>query len=346
MPILWPMTKDVQRLPQSKATIKGSLTPEEFAVYIEKATEAFVKEAELPGFRKGKAPKDLVASRIGDGKILEEAASLALNAHYPKILEEEKLNVIGRPDIKITKLARGNPFEWEAECSLLPEVTLPDYKDIAKKHNAKPVEDVIVTDEEVEKSLEWLQKSRAKKEGDTETLPELNDEFAASVGKFKTLDELKNAIRENAKHEKEEKEHDKNRIELVQSIVDGSTMDIPDILVESEKDKMLAELQSSVTSMGLSWDQYLAHAKKTEEDLRKDWDTDAKKRAAFGLVLREIAQRENLKPSEAELDTWADRYIRAQDAETQRMLDRERVKDYAYGILRNEQVFAFLKNIT
>ncbi len=339
------MTTDIQKLPKSQVRIKGSLTVEDFEPFIKKATNHLVAEAELPGFRKGKAPANLVVERVGEGKILEEAAELALHEHYPKIITEHKLDAIGRPQIKITKLARGNAFEWEAELYVLPEITLPDYRNIAHTKNAEPHDEILIEEAEIDKALSWLQNSRKKMDGDVEILPEINDEFAKSVGKFENLEALKEVIRANLSHEKEDKAHDKRRVDLMEAVVAGTKMEVPEILIEGEKDKMLAELQSSVSSMGLSWEDYLAHAKKTESEIKDGFIEDAEKRARYGLALREIANRENLKPSDEEIATWADEYIKAQDEDTRKLLDRERVKDYAYGILRNNKVFAFLNSL-
>lgn len=339
------MNVEVKKLPKSTVSIKASLDAAEFDVYIKKALSEFVKEAELPGFRKGKAPEQMVAEKVGEARLLEEAARMALDDMHPKILEEQKIDGIGRPQIRLTKLARGNPLEWEVEIAVLPEITLPDYQAIGKEKNAVPKEEVAVSAEEMEKSLEWLRKSRKTGEGDNEVVPELNDEFAKSVGPFETAADLRNTIETNMKMEKEMKARDKHKTSLLEAIADKATLEIPDLLVESEKDKMLHELEESITSMGMNWEDYLTHIKKSEEDLRKEWQEDAIRRVRFALVLREIAKKENLSASEEDLDHWADDYIASQHEDARKKIDRERVKEYAYGVIRNEKVFNFLENL-
>ncbi len=361
------MQIEVAKKPKSTVTIKGSLSADEFNAYIQRVTRRFVESAELPGFRKGKAPERMVVEKIGEGALLEEAAEEALRAVYPAILKERAIDAIGRPQIRITKLARQNPLEFEADIAVLPEVTLPDYKDIAAKKNAEPKEDAAVSDEELQKSIDWLRKSRPpshkatadKRTSDQSTvvpkngfektnspageLPELTDEFAQSLGKFKTADELKNAIRENMKFEKEQKAHDKRRRELMEAISDASTMELPDILVESEKDKMHFELKSSIEQMGMQWDVYLTHVKKKEEELRNEWRAEAEKRVRNALALREIAKRESLEPTEDELNAWTHHYLAQTEKTEKKNLDLKRVKDYAYGVIRNKKVFEFLE---
>ncbi|OGZ45594.1 MAG: hypothetical protein A3J54_00735 [Candidatus Ryanbacteria bacterium RIFCSPHIGHO2_02_FULL_45_13b] len=351
--ILSLMTINVEKLPKSQVRIKGSLSAEDFDVFIKKATDHFVSEAELPGFRKGKAPERMVLEKMGEDALLEEAAEEALQAIYPAILKEHAIDAIGRPQVRITKLARQNPLEFEADIAVLPEVSLPDYKNTAKTINAKPKEEIVVSDEELEKSLDWLRKSRAKKahpelvngeeKGAQEQLPDLNDEFAQSLGAYKTVEELKNALRENIKLEKEQKAHDKRRGELLETLSGASTMNIPDILVESEKDKIYSELRSRIEQIGMQWDVYLTHIKKKEEELRNEWQSDAEKRVRTALMLREIAKRESLEPTEDELNSWVYQYLAQTEESEKKNLDLERVKDYAYGVIRNKKVLEFLE---
>ena len=229
------MQIEITKKPKSLVTVKGSLSAEEFDAHIANATRHFVEEAELPGFRKGKAPEKMVVEKIGDGTLLEEATNEALRTIYPTILKDNSLDAIGQPHIRVTKRARGNPFEFEADIALLPEIALSDYKAIAAQKNAAPKEEVTVSDEELSKTIDWLRKSRAKKNDHDETLPELTDEFAQSLGAYKTVDELKNAIRENMKFEKEQKNHDERRGKLINAITESAQFEIPDILVESDR---------------------------------------------------------------------------------------------------------------
>ena len=76
---------------------------------------------------------------------------MALNEHYPKIIEEEKIDAISRPEISITKLARKNPLGFKIKTAVLPEIKLPDYKNIAKDILSKLTDEeknIVVTDED------------------------------------------------------------------------------------------------------------------------------------------------------------------------------------------------------
>lgn len=336
------MQIEITKKPKSTVTAKGSLSAEEFNIHIQQVTQHIVAEAELPGFRKGKAPEKMVVEKMGEATLLEKAASEALSKVYPTILKEQHIDAIGRPHIRITKLARGNPLEFEADIAVLPEIILPGYKDMAKKKNAEPKEEITISDEELNKTIDWLQKSRAAKNGET---TELTDEFAQALGAYKTVADLKNAIRENMKFEKEQKARNKRHAELLDAVRENSILEVPDILVISEKEKMLAELKANIEHMGMTWNVYLSHIKKTENDLNTEWQKDAEKRAASALVLREIAKNEHIEPTDSELNAWVYNYLASRDESEKKNIDQKRVKEYAYGVLRNIKVFEFLEQV-
>lgn len=127
--------------------------------YCESALQDVAKNAELDGFRKGSAPKDLVLQRAGQGKIIAQAAQMAIEKIYPVIISENKLEPLGYPEIEITKLAQGNPLEFTARVSVAPTIVLPDYKTIAAKISKKEIE---VTKEDIERLK--MEKSRHEQE--------------------------------------------------------------------------------------------------------------------------------------------------------------------------------------
>ena len=178
-------------------------------------------------------------------------------------------------------------------------------------------------------------------------LPELTDEFAKNLGNFSSLEALKINIREGIGQEKKEKENQRIRMIIIEKIADRATIEIPEILVERELDKMLDELKSSIAQMGMKWEDYLLHIKKNPEELRKEWHEEAQKRVRIALSLREIANREKIDPTEEEIKERADQYLAqfktAKQAE--QSIDPEELQEYARGILRNEKVFEFFEGV-
>ncbi|MFA5746971.1 MAG: trigger factor [Candidatus Paceibacterota bacterium] len=134
---------------------------EEFSSYYEKAFLSLSKEMEIPGFRKGQAPRNLVESSLNPQKVLIEAASLSVDDLWPRAivdLAKQKMEVVSQPQIELLKLAKDNEFVFSAEVEILPEIILPDYKAIAKKVEKKEVK---VEAKEVDETILNLQRSRA-----------------------------------------------------------------------------------------------------------------------------------------------------------------------------------------
>ena len=135
----------IKKLPKSEVEMDVSL-PADFLVSAKKkALEMLSVSMEIPGFRRGHIPENIVIEKVGEGKILEEATNILLKEHFPKIIEQKKLDIIGRPNISITKLALGNPVEFKAVFAVMPEIELPDYKKIvvSSKQSASSKEEKI-----------------------------------------------------------------------------------------------------------------------------------------------------------------------------------------------------------
>lgn len=337
---------------EGELEITGELAVAEFASYRDKALKTLSADAKIDGFRPGHIPEKVLIEQVGEEKVLWEMAQEALSDLYPEILTEHKIMALGRPEITITKIALDNPLGFKIKTAIMPEVKIGDYKEIAKKANAEPEEIVAINDEDVSKVLEDLRKSRAStehshhehKEGEKceheEVLPELNDDFAKSLGQFQTLDELKAKIKENLELEKKNKAKDKKRVKIVEEIIAKSEIKIANILVESEKDKMLAEMEGQIGYMGLNFEDYLAHLKKTKEELRDSWSKQARERVAFGLILGEIAHLEKITAPEEELKNEVD-YLKAQYKD----IPEDRLRSYAAGLIVNEKVFEYLEGL-
>src|SRR3989344_4216645 len=138
---------------------------------IEKHREDALKDLgtnlELPGFRKGRVPKNIMLERLGPMTILEEMAERAIRDWYPKFIDEHKIDAIGHPQIAITKLAEGNPLGLKITQEILPEIKVPDYKTIASEVNKKldtEAEPIALDDGELDKVAEEIKKQREGKE--------------------------------------------------------------------------------------------------------------------------------------------------------------------------------------
>ncbi len=351
------MQTKITKLPKSEVEIEGELDAVSFEAYYAKALQKIGENVELDGFRKGKVPESVLISKIPEISILEEMAQLALNEHYPLILEAEKIDAISRPEITITKLARNNPMGFKIKTATLPEIKLPDYKKLAKNILAEVTEkdkDTTVTDEELESTIMDIRKSRAPKQHIAEgaenaeqkahdtkevELPEMNDAFVQALGPFENVEDFKTKLRENLKIEKANSLREKTRLRMIEKIIEETQSEVPEILISIEVDKILYKMESDITQMGLKFEEYLKHINKTVEDLKKEFRTDGEKKAKLALVLNEIAKAEKIvADKEAVAKEVAHILEHYKDA------DPTRAEMHAENVLTNEMIFNFLEN--
>lgn len=141
---------------QIELTIEVSL--EELKPYLDKAAQELSEKHKIEGFRPGKAPYEIVKQRLGDMAILQQATNEIIGKTFYAAAEQEKVEFVDQPSIEVVKMAPNNAFVYKATVALLPKITLPDYK----KLQVKAIEEVKVTDEDVEKVVTDLRKMRAK----------------------------------------------------------------------------------------------------------------------------------------------------------------------------------------
>lgn len=159
----------VEKASATQLTIIPRVPYAELEPFLAKAAAKISEETEIEGFRKGKAPYEVVKQKVGEFKILEEAARRYIAEHFEKLLTEveeqehkgKSFEPVGEPQIAITKLALGEEFEFKITLSLLPAIELPDYKAIAARLLAtKHVPEI--TENEMTDARGWLRESRAK----------------------------------------------------------------------------------------------------------------------------------------------------------------------------------------
>ncbi len=178
-------------------------------------------------------------------------------------------------------------------------------------------------------------------------LPELNDDFARSLGNFKDLEQLKKSIESGLTEEKRIKAKDAWRIKVLENISQKIDVDLPEILINNELDKMIKELEVSLEQMGLKLADYLKNIKKEERDLREEWTAKARERVLAALVLETIALQEKIIVTDAEAEEETNKFLlRFKDiAQAESQIDIKRLLEYNKSRLRNEKVFEFLENL-
>jgi trigger factor len=426
----------MKELPKSRIEFEVSVPWDKWEKYLDQAAAEASKEIKVDGFRPGKAPRHLIEQKVGKGVILNNAAEKAVQKSYADFVTEQKLEVIGAPDVEIKVIEEGKDLKYRAIAAIMPKIEVSEkyrneIKKINKKYSEKKIE---ATDNEIRLELEKIANSRVKlitvaraaqkndsvevdfevlvsgvpiengtskkhplvlgkgvfipgfeenligmKEGENKEFelefpkdyfkkdlagvkatfkvkmnlvqerqtPEINDEFAASLGKFKNLEEFKKNIKEGIEHEEEHKQKDQRQREYIEKIIENSKTEIPDILVEKEMDKMLQEFEYQIQTMGMNLDQYLEKLGKKKDDLKKDWMPQAEKRVISALALKEIIAQEEIKVEaaevEAEMNKTLQYYKGVKDME--KNIDMEGLYAFAKGTLENEKVLEHLSKL-
>ena len=144
---------------------------------------------------------------------------------------------------------------------------------------------------------------KCKLNGIKETeLPELDDEFASEVSEFDTLDEYKADLKATLKVKKEKAAKNTKEGLVIDQIIENSTMEIPDAMLDTTKEQMLNEFSQQLSYQGLSVDQYFQFTGMTKEKFLETSTPEAERRIKSRLVLEAIAKAEDIQVSEEELN--------------------------------------------
>ncbi len=347
------MSHSIKKLENSRVEIEGELAVDIFEGYRARALEHLGAHIEVDGFRKGHVPASVLMKHIPENMLLEEMAEMALGEHYPKILESEKLDAIGRPQISVTKLAAGNSLGFKITFDTLPEISLPDYKKIAEATRKEKIS-VEVTEKDIDETILQIRRMRAHedlhKEGGhahddhshepikDENLPVFDDAFVKTLGGFENVDAFKEKLKENITKEKEREARSTMRLKIAEALLEKTKIDVPQILIDSELEKMMFRLKSDVEQAGIEFSEYLKNISKTEDDIKNEWLPDAKKKASLELMIFEIAKKENMKLDDKEIETEVQAVLSHYPG-----ADKMRAQAYVEQVLMHEKVFALLE---
>ena len=343
----------IEKKEGSGVLVTAQIPAAAMSAYRTRALARIGENIKIDGFRAGHIPEDVLIKNVGESAIMQDAAELAVTEQYPLLVLEEKLPIIGRPNISISTLKSGEPMTFSITATLLPEITLPDYKAIAKKHT-NAIKEGTVTDEEITDTLTHLRRERAKIERiesgmkpedatkeaaalETLTLPPIDDEFVKTLG-YESADIFTEKLGENIKTEKGNREREKARIAMIEDIIAEANPTIPQILIEAELANMESQFAHDLAHNGTSLEDYMKETKKTKEGLHDEWRSGASKRAAMQLITREIALKENIVPDVNHIASEVEHILsHTKDA------DMESVQAYVTNALRTEMVFRFLE---
>jgi trigger factor len=164
----------VETLTPTRAKLTVEVPFEELKPSLDAAYKKIAQQINVPGFRRGKVPPLVIDRQVGRGAVLDQAINDALPQLYVQALQDNDLQPLAQPEIDITKFEDNESLEFTAELDVRPEISLPDYEGLEAT-----VDDITVTDEEVEQEMQSLR----------ERFASLNDvDRPAEDGDFVTID--------------------------------------------------------------------------------------------------------------------------------------------------------------
>ncbi len=396
------MSLQVEKLEKNMAKLTVEVAAEEVEAALQNAYLKNRKQISVPGFRKGKVPRQMIEKMYGPEVFYDDAANALIQKAYPQAADECELEIVSRPAVDIVQLEKGKSFIFTAEVAVKPEVTLGQYKgievekadtaatdeevnaEIDKEREANSrtisVEDRAVQDgdmtvidfegfvdgeafeggkgtdypltigsgafipgfeeklvgaeigKEVEVDVTFPEEYHAKelagkpavfkctvKEIKVKELPELDDDFAQDVSDFDTLEEYKADVRKKVEEKKAAEAKAKKEAAVIEKIIEGATMEVPDAMVETQAERMVDEFAQRLQMQGLSMDQYLQFTGGNVQAMVEQSKPQALKRIQSRLVLEAVAAAENLTASDEELDAELGRMAEQYKMETEKL---------------------------
>lgn len=179
-------------------------------------------------------------------------------------------------------------------------------------------------------------------------VPEIDDNFASGIGKFKNLEELRKNLEEGIEREKEHRDKTIWQDKIVKKLIENTKTEIPEVLVESEVSRMEQELESSIAQMGLDKKTYFQQLKTTEENIKKQWrDKDAQDRVKAGLALREISRKKKIEPTKEEIEMRINQILQYYKAisDAEKEIDPTGLYESVKAELTNQKVLEHLMEL-
>ena len=379
------MSLQVENLEKNMAKLTIEVPASEFEKALQSAYNKQKKSISVPGFRKGKVPRQMVEKMYGPEIFYEDAANELIPTAYEEELKNCDLEIVSRPTVDIVQIKKGENFIFTAEEAVKPEVTLGEYKGMevdktstrvtqkeveakikeeAEKNartvtvEGRPVQDgdeVILdfegfvdgeafeggkgenypltigsgsfipgfeeqlvgaeAEKEVEVKVTFPEEYHAEElkgkdavfkctihEIKEKQIPEIDDEFAAEVSEFDTLDEYKADVKAKIKEQKENEGKQKKEDQAVEKAVANATMEIPEAMIDEQVRQMVNEFAQNMQYQGISFEQYCQITGMTLEKIQEETRPQAVKRIETRLVLEAIAKAENIEVTEERLD--------------------------------------------
>ena len=151
------MKVNVEKIDNHNRVLEIEIPQPEVAKALDKAYHKLAGQVNIPGFRKGKAPRHILEMRVGKAALLDEAFEILASKAYIKALNDQNIEPVSHPKIEVVSLKEDQPLVFKVTVVAKPEITLGEYKELKI---AQPVEDI--TEEQVLAEIKTLQNRQAK----------------------------------------------------------------------------------------------------------------------------------------------------------------------------------------
>lgn len=170
------MKTTLERIEKNKVALEIEIEQERLEKSLDRAYRKLARQVNIPGFRKGKAPRTVIEAYVGYGAVLEEALEEVIPETYQQAVKENNLEPVAQPNIDIVQAEKGQPVIYKATVTVKPEVELGEYKGLSVSVPAFEV-----TEEDVENRLNLMRNRYAR-------LEKVDDDTPAEMGNTVLID--------------------------------------------------------------------------------------------------------------------------------------------------------------
>lgn len=384
---------------------------------MDRAYRRLASRVNVPGFRRGKAPRALLERMIGREALMEEALEILVPEAYTEAVKETGIDPVGQPKLDVLS---AEPLSVRATVAVRPTVKLNDYRSIRQS-----LEEPEVTEAQVNDAVESLRESRAQwvpaereakagdmvsmdivartdsdtflnekdinvvlntereilapgvveqligmKAGDRKAfdvtlpdsfskpelagkeaamevgvgevkekqLPDLDDEFAKSLGEYQDVAALRTAVREELQLQSRSQARRSLEESVLAAVVDQAEVEPPAPWIEEQAAALRENTQSQVSREGMSFDQFLQFSNLTQDSFNDEMQTAAKRQLKRALVLDAVADAEGIELSNEEVDAALEQAVASRQGRTVSADERERLRSNLRSALRERKI--------
>jgi trigger factor len=340
---------------ESTVKIDVEVNKDRFDKVKERVYERMAKDVEIKGFRKGKAPRKVVEAQIWQ-KLMQQTLNELLPIVTQEIVLKEKIQPATAPKYDFKNLTKDMEISFSVEFTTIPEVKLTDLTKLQVKKD-----DVKVTKKDVDELLDRLKKEYKENQKATEEKQESKkSEEKKKVEKskkdeeeidwteifqnpkIKTEKDVREYLKENLELRKKQEAEQRYETQLVEKGVENSEIKAPKELVDQQIQKYEDDYRKRIESVGLKLEDFLKSQKKTLEDLREEWEKQARFFVESDLLFSAIAKEHKLKVEEDEVQKEIDK-IEKEDLKKQ--YESDQGKSYIATVLIRQKAVKKLKDL-